>query len=165
MLNKFFTSVFICLSALCFGAAGDVQQTLSIIKPDAVAANHIGGVISKFESENLHIAGMKMVRLTQPQVKLFYAEHVGKPFFADLADFMTSGPVVVMVLEGPNAIEKNRTLMGATDPQKANEGTLRKLFATSVTKNAVHGSDSPESAKREIAFFFKPQEIVNGHGK
>lgn len=130
------------------------EQTLSIIKPDAVANHHIGEIINRFEQNGLNIEGLKMVKLNKERAEAFYAEHTGKPFFNDLVDFMTSGPVVVIVLEGDQAVSKNRELMGATDPSKAATGTLRKDFATSMTKNAVHGSDSPVSAQREITFFF-----------
>ncbi len=130
------------------------EQTLSIIKPDAVANHHIGEIIARFEKNGLKIDGIKMVKLDQGRAEAFYAEHKGKPFFNDLVNFMTSGPIVVLVLEGDQAVAKNRELMGATDPNKAAPGTLRKDFATSMTKNAVHGSDSLASAQREITFFF-----------
>jgi nucleoside-diphosphate kinase len=139
----------------------NAEETLSIIKPDAVEGHHIGDVISRFEKNGLQIAAIKMVRLTPQQAEKFYKEHEGKPFFKGLTEFMTSGPVVVMVLSGPDAIARNRELMGATDFQKAARGTLRKDFASSITKNAVHGSDSKESASREIPFFFAPSEILN----
>lgn len=135
------------------------QQTLSIIKPDAVAANHIGEIIARFEKAGLHVAAIKMVSLPKEKVQEFYAVHKDRPFFADLTEFVSSGPVVVMVLEGDNAIAKNREIMGATDLKKAAPGTVRADFAQSVTKNAVHGSDAPETAKEEIAFFFQPNEI------
>lgn len=142
-------------------AAKPSEQTLSIIKPDAVAANHIGDIISSFEKEGLKIAAIKMLLLTKEQAGDFYAVHKNRPFYPALVDFMSSGPVVVMVLSGDNAIAKNREIMGATDPKKAVQNTIRARFAQSITQNAVHGSDSPESAKTEIAFFFKPEEIVN----
>lgn len=135
------------------------EQTLSIIKPDAVKNHYIGDIISRFEDENFNIQALKMTRLSKEQAEKFYAEHRERPFFPELVNFMTSGPVVVMVLEGQDAIAKNRKIMGATDPKKAEENTLRADFAESVTRNAVHGSDSPEAAKREIAFFFKGDEI------
>lgn len=135
------------------------EQTLSIIKPDAVAGNHIGEIISRFEKAGLTISAIRMEKLTKDQAAKFYAVHKGRAFFPDLVSFMSSGPVVVMVLEGDNAIARNREIMGATDPAKAAKGTIRKDFAGSLTKNAVHGSDSPEAAKEEIAFFFKPQDI------
>lgn len=130
------------------------EQTLSIIKPDAVQAHHIGDVISRFETNGLTIAELKMTKLTKDQAENFYAEHKGRPFYPNLVEYMTSGPVVVMVLDGDSAVTKNRTLMGATDPKKADKGTLRADFGTSIEHNAVHGSDSIESAKREITFFF-----------
>lgn len=130
------------------------QQTLSIIKPDAVAGNHIGEIISRFEKNGLHVANIKMVRLSKEQAQQFYAVHKERPFFEALTEFMSSGPIVAIVLEGPNAIAKNRELMGATDLKKAAPGTIRADFAQSVTQNAVHGSDSAETAKEEILFFF-----------
>jgi nucleoside-diphosphate kinase len=156
----FLAAAFAC-SALIHAdepAAGK-QQTLSIIKPDAVAANHIGEVIARFEKAGLNIAAIKMVSLSKEKAQEFYAVHKDRPFFADLTEFVSSGPVVAIVLEGDNAIAKNREIMGATDFKKANPGTLRADFAQSVTKNAVHGSDSPETAKEEISFFFQPNEI------
>lgn len=135
------------------------QQTLSIIKPDAVAANNIGDIIARFEKNGLRIAAIKMVSLSKEKAGEFYAVHKDRPFFGDLTTFMSTGPVVVMVLEGDNAIAKNREIMGATDFTKAAPGTIRADFAKSVTKNAVHGSDSPEAAKEEIAFFFQPNEV------
>lgn len=135
-------------------AAAANQQTLSIIKPDAVAASHIGDIISRFEKAGLRVIQLRMVNLTKTQAEQFYAVHKERPFFAALTDFMSSGPTVAIVLEGPNAIAKNREIMGATDFKKAAPGTIRADFAQSVTKNAVHGSDSVESAKEEIAFFF-----------
>lgn len=137
------------------------EQTLSIIKPDAVAANHIGDIIARFEKAGLRIAAIKMQHLTKEQATEFYAVHKDRPFFKDLTTFMASGPIVAMVLEGNNAVAKNREIMGATDFTKALPGTLRADFAKSVTENAVHGSDSAENAKAEIAFFFKPTEIFN----
>lgn len=135
------------------------QQTLSIIKPDAVAANHIGEIISRFEKAGLRIAALKMELLSKEKAEQFYAVHKERPFYADLTTFMSSGPIVAIVLEGDNAVAKNREIMGATDPSKAAKGTLRADFAQSVTKNAVHGSDAPETAKEEISFFFQPNEI------
>ncbi|MCW9699310.1 MULTISPECIES: nucleoside-diphosphate kinase [unclassified Avibacterium] len=136
-----------------------MERTLSIIKPDAVERNLIGKILNRLESEGFRIIAMKMVHLTQTQAEGFYAEHQGKPFFTDLVDYMTSAPVVVSVLEKENAIKNYRTLMGATDPEKAEEGTIRKQFALSQRQNCVHGSDSPESAAREIAYFFVEGEI------
>ena len=136
-----------------------VEQTLSIIKPDAVGQNQIGNIIEYFEREGLSVVAAKMVHLTADLAKDFYAIHKARPFFQELVDFMTSGPVLVMVLEGDNAISRNRQIMGPTDPTKAPAGTIRADFATSIERNAVHGSDSPANAKDEISFFFKQNEI------
>lgn len=135
------------------------ERTLSIIKPDAVAKNVIGEILSRFEKANLTIVAAKMMHLTQEQAEGFYAEHKERPFFNDLVAFMTSGPVVVQVLEGEGAILKNRDLMGATNPKEADAGTIRADFASSIDANAVHGSDSSASAEREIAYFFNDSEI------
>lgn len=136
-----------------------VEQTLSIVKPDAVGKNHIGEIYARFEKAGLKLVALKMMHLSQAQAEGFYAEHKGRPFFDGLVRFMTSGPVCVQVLSGENAIALNRELMGATDPQKAAAGTIRADFATAIDTNAVHGSDSPESAAREIAYFFNTSEI------
>lgn len=136
-----------------------MEQTLSIIKPDAVAKNAIGEIISKLEKEGLKIAASKMIHLTEAEAKGFYGIHSEQPFFDELVKFMCSGPILVMVLNGENAITKNRDLMGATDPQKAQPGTIRAMFGTDVGQNAVHGSDSSDTAKTEVAFFFKRLEI------
>lgn len=136
-----------------------MEKTLSIIKPDAVADNHIGEIIARFEDAGLKITAAKMVQLTEEQAKAFYAVHAQRPFYMDLVNFMIEGPVMVMVLEGDNAVALNRKLMGATNPQEAAPGTIRKDFAESIDRNAVHGSDSLENAKKEIAFFFKTTEI------
>lgn len=136
------------------------QRTLSIIKPDAVGCNEIGAIISKFEEAGLAIVACKMMHLTKQQAAEFYEMHKDRGFFGELVDFMTSGPILVQVLEGDDAVNKNREVMGATDPSKAVKGTIRHEFAKSIGENAVHGSDSPEAAKREIAFFFKPSEIL-----
>jgi nucleoside-diphosphate kinase len=136
-----------------------VERTLSIVKPDAVGKNIIGKIYSRFESNGLQIVASKMLRLSDDVAGGFYAEHRERPFFPALIEFMTSGPVVVQVLEGESAIAKNRELMGATNPQEADEGTIRADFAESIDANAVHGSDSPESAQREIAYFFAASEI------
>ena len=135
------------------------ERTLSIIKPDAVRKGHMGKIIDRFELEGLVPVAMKMKRLSVVEAQGFYAEHQGKPFFDDLVAFMTSGPVVVMILEGENAILRNREVMGATNPANAAEGTLRKLFAESMQNNAVHGSDSPASAARETGYFFAQVEV------
>lgn len=136
-----------------------IERTLSIIKPDAVEKGVIGRIISRFETSGLKPIAMQMKHLSVREAEGFYAEHKGKPFFAGLVEFMTRGPCVVMVLEGEDAIAANRKVMGATNPAKADPGTLRKDFATDMTENSVHGSDSPTSAAREIGYFF-PQTSV-----
>lgn len=136
------------------------ERTLSIIKPDAVAKNVIGQIISRFETAGLRVAAAKMMRLSKTQAEQFYAVHKERPFFGALVDFMSSGPVLVQVLEGDNAILKNREIMGATNPKDAAAGTIRADFADSIDHNAVHGSDSAETAQQEVAFFFKPEEIT-----
>ncbi|HEV8052807.1 MAG TPA: nucleoside-diphosphate kinase [Parachlamydiaceae bacterium] len=135
------------------------ERTLSIIKPDAKGKNHMGEIISRFEKAGLTVVAGKVMHLSQKQAESFYAVHKERPFFNDLVSFMITGPVFVMALEGKDAIAKNRDLMGATDPKKAAPGTIRADFATSIDENAVHGSDAPETAANEIAFFFKPEEI------
>ena len=137
-----------------------LERTFSIIKPDAVAKNAIGGITAKLEGAGLRILASKMVRLTEAQAKAFYAVHKERPFYNDLVKFMTSGPVVVQVLEGENAVAKNREVMGATNPANAAAGTIRKEFAESIEANSVHGSDSADNAKIEIAFFFAESDIV-----
>lgn len=136
-----------------------VERTLSIIKPDAVAKNAIGAIVSRFENAGLQVVASKMVRLTDATAGGFYAEHKERPFFKDLVSFMISGPVIVQVLEGENAIAKNRELMGATNPKEAAAGTIRADFAESIDANAVHGSDSAASAAREIGYFFAETEL------
>ena len=136
-----------------------LERTLSIIKPDAVAKNHIGDILRRFEHAGLKIVAAKMKQLTKEEAEGFYAVHKERPFFGDLVSFMISGPVMIQVLEGEDAVAKNRDLMGATDPKKAAPGTIRADFADSIDANAVHGSDSLENAKIEIDFFFKPNEI------
>ena len=138
-----------------------IERTLSIIKPDAVGKNVIGKIISRFEENNLYLVAGKLVHLSDEMASGFYAEHEGKPFFNDLKKFMTSGPVFVQVLEGENAVQKNRDLMGSTNPKEAAPGTIRADFANSIDANAVHGSDSVESAKREIEYFFNTEQILN----
>jgi len=140
-----------------------VERTLSIIKPDAIAKNRIGAINSRFEANGLAIVAARMVRLTQEQAEAFYAVHQERPFYRDLVNFMTSGPVLVQVLEGEDAIAKNRTIMGATNPKEAAPGTIRADFAESIDANAVHGSDSPGTAAQEIGFFFAPEEIHGRH--
>jgi len=136
-----------------------IEQTLSIIKPDAVAGNHIGEIIARFEKAGIKIVAAKMTHLSQSDAEGFYAVHKARPFFKDLVSFMITGPVLIMALEGDNAISKNREIMGATDPSKAAPGTIRADFAKTIDENAVHGSDAVETAKQEIAFFFKANEI------
>lgn len=136
-----------------------MEQTLSIIKPDAVAKNVVGQILARFEEAGLRIAATKKTRMSRVDAEAFYAIHAERPFFKDLVDFMISGPVVVTVLEGENAMAKNRDLMGATNPQEAEPGTIRADFADSIDANAVHGSDSVENAKIEIDFFFAQREI------
>lgn len=136
-----------------------VERTLSIIKPDAVAKNVIGAIVNRFETAGLQVVAQKMVQLSQEQAEGFYAEHKERPFFGALVGFMTSGPVVVQVLEGEDAIRKNREIMGATNPEEAAAGTLRADYAETIDANAVHGSDAPETAAREIAYFFSDEEI------
>ena len=136
-----------------------VQRTLSIVKPDAVGKNHIGEIYARFEAAGLKIVAAKMLHLSEAQAKAFYAVHAERPFYMELVNFMMSGPVMVQVLEGEDAIAKNREVMGATNPAEAAEGTIRKDFAESVEANAVHGSDAPETAAQEIAFFFAGTEI------
>jgi nucleoside-diphosphate kinase len=136
-----------------------VEKTLSIIKPDAVKKNVVGQILARFEAADLRVAAARMMHLSRAQAEGFYAVHRERPFFRDLVDFMISGPVLVQVLVGEGAIAKNRELMGATDPKKADKGTIRADFADSIDANAVHGSDGPETAKTEIAYFFPALEV------
>lgn len=136
-----------------------MERTLSIIKPDGVEKNVIGEVVKRFETNGIRIVAMKMIQLSKPQAQGFYAVHKERPFFNSLTDFMTSGPIVVMVLEGKDVIAKNRELMGATNFKEAKEGTIRRDFATDIEKNVVHGSDAPETAAFEIKYFFNDLEI------
>lgn len=138
----------------------NMERTLSIIKPDAVSRGVMGKIISRFESEGITILAAKMVNLTKEEAMAFYAVHKDKPFYDSLTDFMSSGPIMVMVLEGNDVIRRNRAIMGATNPGQAERGTIRAEFGTDVEKNAVHGSDSPETAEKEIAFFFSNYELV-----
>jgi len=138
-----------------------IERTLSIIKPDAVAKNVLGRITSRFEDAGLKIVAARMMWLSRQQAEGFYAVHKERPFFKDLVEFMTSGPVLIQVLEGEGAIQKNRDLMGATDPRKADKGTIRADFAQSIDANAVHGSDSPQTAATEIAYFFAADEIFS----
>ena len=138
-----------------------IETTFSIIKPNAVKKNVMGNIIAKFEENGLQIAAAKLVQLERSKCEEFYAEHKERPFFGELVDFMTSGPVMLMALHGENAVTKNHEIMGATNPADAAEGTIRKLYGDSVGENAVHGSDSPASAERELALFFERTELVN----
>lgn len=138
-----------------------LERTLSIIKPDAVKKNNIGQILARFEKAGLKVVAAKMLHLTQAQAQEFYAVHRARPFYGDLVNFISSGPVLVSILEGENAIAKNREIMGATNPKDAAPGTIRADFAESIDQNAVHGSDSPDTAKIEITFFFKPEEIYS----
>jgi len=138
-----------------------VQRTLSIIKPDAVAKNIIGKIYSRFETNGLKVIAARMVHLSRQEAEGFYAVHKARPFFKDLVEFMISGPVMIQVLEGEEAIQKNRDLMGATDPKKAEKGTIRADFADSIDANAVHGSDAPETAAVEIAYFFPASRVYS----
>jgi nucleoside-diphosphate kinase len=137
-----------------------LERTLSIVKPDGVARNLVGDVYRRFEAAGLRIVAARMLHLTKSQAEGFYAVHRERPFFRDLCAYMTSGPVMVQVLEGESAVARNREIMGATDPKKAAEGTIRKDFATDIEKNTVHGSDSPENAKVEIAYFFRAVDLT-----
>ncbi len=137
------------------------ERTLSIIKPNAVEDNNIGNIIGRFEKEGLRIAACKLTKLSKEKAEGFYIEHKERPFFGSLVSFMTAGPVVLIALEGDNAVQKNRDIMGATNPENAAANTLRKLYAKSIEANAVHGSDSATSAQREIAYFFDKNELVD----
>lgn len=137
------------------------QRTLSIVKPDGVTKGVVGEVIRRFEKEGIRIVGMRMLRLTRKQAEGFYAVHRERPFFPSLTDFMSSGPIVVMVLEGDDVIARNRAIMGATDPAKADKGTIRADFAGNIERNIVHGSDAPDTAATEIRYFFSEMDIVS----
>ena len=138
-----------------------VETTLSILKPDALEKNKIGEIVKRFEDEGLTPVGLRMVHLSQNEAEQFYAVHKERPFFGELTEFMTRGPVVVMALRGENAIERNREIMGATNPDEADEGTIRADFATSIGENTVHGSDSPQNAEIEVNFFFSGTQLFN----
>jgi nucleoside-diphosphate kinase len=140
-----------------------IERTFSIVKPDAVAKNKIGEVVALLEAGGLRVVAQKMVRLTQAQAQAFYAVHRERPFYNDLVKFMTEGPVVVQVLEGENAVARNREIMGATDSRKAAEGTIRNKLGTDIERNAVHGSDAADTARQEIAFFFSGAELATTH--
>ena len=137
------------------------EKTFSIIKPNATQDNNIGNIIAIFEKNGLRISAARFTQLTKEKAEGFYIEHKDRPFFGELVDFMTSGPVMLMCLEGENAVAKNREIMGATNPAEAAEGTIRKLYAKSIGENAVHGSDSTESAERELAYFFDKNELID----
>lgn len=137
------------------------ELTLAIVKPDAVQRNLIGKIVAHYEQNGLSVAAMKLKQVTRREAEGFYAEHKARPFFGELVEFMSSSPVVLLVLKGQNAILRNREVMGATDPSKAAEGTIRKLYAKSIGENSVHGSDSPQSAQREVNYFFANTEIYN----
>src|SRR6185295_3060189 len=136
-----------------------IERTLSIVKPDGVQGKHIGDILARFEKTGLRVIALRMTHLSRRQAEQFYAVHKARPFFGELVEYMISGPVVVSVLEGENAIAKNRELMGATDPKKADKGTIRADFADSIDANAVHGSDAPDTAKVEIGYFFPASEV------
>lgn len=138
-----------------------IEKTFSIIKPNAVLDNNIGNIIAIFEKQGLRIAGAKFTHLSKEKAEGFYIEHKDRPFFGELVDFMTSAPVLLMCLEGEDAVAKNREIMGATNPAEAAEGTIRKLYAKSIGENAVHGSDSAASAERELAYFFEKNELIS----
>ncbi len=140
-----------------------IERTLSIIKPDGVEKNVIGKIIAQFQESGLNPVGMRMVHLSQQEAEGFYAVHKERPFFGELVEFMTRGPVVVMVLEGEDAVAKNREVMGATNPDEADEGTIRALYATDIGENTVHGSDSPENAEKEIRYFFSDVQYFPGN--
>ena len=140
-----------------------MEKTFSIIKPNSVAKNHIGQILSRFEDKGLRIAAAKFTKLSKEKAEGFYIEHKERPFFGSLVNFMTSGPVLLLALEGENAVMANREIMGATDPAKASAGTIRKDFADSIEANSVHGSDSAQSAERELAYFFDKNEIIGRH--
>ena len=141
-----------------------IEKTFSIIKPNAVEDNNIGAIIDRFERKGLRIAASKLVHMSKEKAEGFYAEHKERPFFGELVDFMTRSPVMLLCLEGENAVAANRDIMGATNPAEAAEGTIRKDFAKSIGENAVHGSDSPASAERELSYFFEKNEFVNSKG-
>lgn len=158
-----FSVLMVSVGLLCGEEKGEtsvaVERTLSIIKPDAVAKNHIGEIITRFEKNGLRVVAARMTHLTQSEAESFYEIHRGRPFFNDLVAFMTSGPVLIMTLEGENAVAKNRDVMGATNPKDAAPGTIRADFAKTIDENAVHGSDALDTAKREVAFFFADVEL------
>jgi nucleoside-diphosphate kinase len=156
-MHKFIFCLLTALASVSLWAAQ--EQTFSMIKPTAVQEHHIGGIIDMIEKAQLHVSALKMKQLSKEQAEAFYAEHKGKPFYPDLVTMMSSGPIVVMVIEGDNAVKNLRDVVGSTDPKKANAGTIRATFGKSVGENAIHASDSKESAEREIKFFFTKEEI------
>ena len=160
MIKAFTLATLLFAAPLLAADANPVERTLSIVKPDAVASGHIGEILEYFEHDGLRIAAAKLIRLTPDQAREFYAEHKERPFYNDLVSYMTSGPVLVQVLEGEDAVARNRRIMGPTNPSNAQEGTIRHDFGTDIQRNAVHGSDSTASAKREVSFFFKDSEII-----
>lgn len=159
-MRKFLASLAIFMAATV-GLQAAQEQTLAIIKPDAVANNHIGDIISRYEKNGLHVTALKIVRLNKQQAEKFYEVHKDRPFYKDLTTFMSSGPVVAIVLAGDNSVARNRELIGATNPKEAAKGTIRADFAKSMTENAIHGSDSLDNAKAEISFFFPTYELLN----
>lgn len=159
-MRKFLVSLVVFMAS-SIGMQAAQEQTLAIIKPDAVASNHVGEIISRYEKSGLHLNALKMARLNKQQAEKFYEVHKDRPFYKDLTTFMSSGPIVVMVLDGDNSVARNRELIGATNPKEAAKGTIRADFAKSITENAIHGSDSLDNAKSEISFFFPTYEILN----
>lgn len=159
-MRKFLASLALFVAASA-GLQAAQEQTLAIIKPDAVANNHVGDIISRYEKSGLHLKALKMTRLNKQQAEKFYAVHKDRPFYKDLTTFMSSGPIVVLVLDGDNSVAKNREIIGATNPKDAAKGTIRADFAKSITENAIHGSDSLDNATSEISFFFPVYEILN----
>ncbi len=157
-MRKFLTSFLLCMTATVSLLDG-YEQTLAIIKPDAVASNHVGDIIARLEKKGLCVEGLKMTRLQKSQAEKFYEVHKERPFYKDLVTFMSSGPIVAIALGGDNSVAKNREIIGATNPKEAAKGTIRADFAASLSQNAIHGSDSVENAKNEIAFFFTPDEL------
>ncbi|MBA3238529.1 MAG: nucleoside-diphosphate kinase [Parachlamydiaceae bacterium] len=157
-MKKYISSLFASLFLLSSLHAAQ-EQTLAIIKPDAVAADHIGQIIARLEKNGLHVIALKMAHITKPQAEEFYAIHKERPFYKDLVTFMSSAPVVLIALEGENSVAKNREVIGATNPKEAAQGTIRADFARSLSENAIHGSDSVDNAKNEVAFFFSANEL------
>lgn len=159
-MRKFLASLAV-FTAASISLQAAQEQTLAIIKPDAVATNHVGEIISRYEKSGLHVTALKIVRLNKQQAEKFYAVHKDRPFYKDLTTFMSSGPIVAMVLDGDNSVARSRELIGATNPKEAAKGTIRADFAKSLTENAIHGSDSLDNANVEISFFFPTYEMLN----